>query len=107
MMPGGVAQPDLFFRRSLSKLIRRLRPMGKASGLDAGISARLCHTSHLGDDVEPEHVDLLFKLRRAESGPAIGVLDVSIDGPQALSALNQLDPMFTAAQVRNHEHNIG
>src|SRR5690242_20590046 len=91
MMPCGVAQPDLVFRRSVSRLVRRLRPTGKASGLNVWMTARLCRASHLGPDEEPAHVDLLIKLRRAEAGPAIDVVDVGIDGPQALSALNHID----------------
>jgi hypothetical protein len=67
--------------------------VGKASGLYADITARLCNASHLGIDAERKHVDLRIKLRRADSGPAIQVLDVGIDGPQALSAVNHFDPV--------------
>ena len=87
-MPGGVAVRDPLFRQMLGRLVGRLRPVGRASGLDVGIAARLCHDSHLGDEDEPEHVDLRLKLRRTEGGPAIDVLDVGVDGPQALGVLN-------------------
>src|ERR1700686_3921219 len=75
----------------LGRLVGRLRPTGQASGLDVGITARLCHSSHLGDEDEPEHIDLRLKLRRTEPGPAIDVLEVGVDGPQALRALNHFD----------------
>jgi hypothetical protein len=93
MMPGGVAIRDPLFRQMLGRLIGRLRPTGQASGLDVGISARLCRRSHLGPDNEPEHIDVRLKLRRTEAGPAIDVLEVGIDGPQPLVALNHFDGM--------------
>jgi hypothetical protein len=93
MMPGGVAIRDPLFRQMLGRLVGRLRPTGHASGLDVGITARLCRNSHLGDEDEREHIDLRLKLRRTEAGPAIDVLEVGVDGPQALGALNHFDGM--------------
>jgi hypothetical protein len=87
----GVAARDPLFRQILGRLVGRLRPTGWASGLDVDISARLCRIRHLGADDEPEHIDLRLKLRRTEDGPAIDVLEVGIDGPQVLSALNHFD----------------
>jgi hypothetical protein len=91
MMPGGVAIRDPLFQHVLERLVGRLRPTGHASGLDVGITARLCNQSHMGDDDEPKHIDLRLKLRRMESGPPIDVLEIGIDGPQALRPLNHFD----------------
>jgi hypothetical protein len=75
----------------LGRLVGRLKPTGPASGLDLGITARLCRDNHMGDDDEPEHIDLRLKFRRTEAGPVIDVLEVGVDGPQALAALNHFD----------------
>ena len=91
MMPGGVGVPDPRFRQVLARLVGRLRPPGPPSGLDAGVTARLCRDSHLGDEDEPEHIDVRLKLRRTEAGPPIDVLEIGIDGPQALRTLNHFD----------------
>lgn len=91
MIRGGVGIGDPLFRQVLGRLVGRLKPTGPASGLDLGITARLCRGSHMGDDEEPEHIDLRLKFRRTEAGPPIDVLEIGVDGPQALTALNHFD----------------
>jgi hypothetical protein len=91
MMPSGVAIRDPLFQQMLERLVGKLRPTGQTSGLEVGVTARLCNQSHLGDEDEPEHIDLRLKLRRMEAGSAIDVLEIGIDGPQALRPLNHFD----------------
>ena len=59
--------------------------------MDVQIVARLCHANHLDEDDEPDHIDVLLKVKLAEGTPSVTVLDVGVDGPQLLRRNNHLE----------------